>query len=107
MHSIIMKAEGVDIDTKELAQIIEERTGKETRIVVLAYLQRGGSPSAQDRMLASRMAAKAVELLYEDQPSKAIGIRCDEITADCLQEALEVEQIFDTKLMELGNILSK
>ncbi|MDE8735442.1 6-phosphofructokinase, partial [Eubacteriales bacterium DFI.9.88] len=54
MHDIIMKAEGVGVDAKELAQLVEEKTGKETRVVIQAYLQRGGSPTAKDRMLASR-----------------------------------------------------
>lgn len=106
-HSIIMKAEGVGIDAKELAQLIEERTGKETRVVILAYLQRGGSPTAKDRMLASRMGGKAVELLYNGEDSKAVGICGSEIVAYDLQEALKIKRPFDTGLYELADILSK
>ena len=107
LHDIIMKAEGVGIDTRELAQIIEEKTGKETRVVILAYLQRGGSPSAKDRMLASRTAGKAVELLYDDENSKAIGICGSEIVAYDLEEALEMKRPFDTDLYHLADVLSK
>lgn len=107
MHDIIMKAEGVEIDTQELAHQIEERTGKETRVVILAYLQRGGSPTAKDRMLASRMANKAVELLYNDENSKAIGICGDDIVAYDLKEALEMKRAFNSSLYHLADVLSK
>lgn len=107
LHDIIMKAEGVGVDAKELAQIIEERTGKETRVVILAYLQRGGSPTAKDRMLASRTASKAVELLYDDESSKAIGICGSEIVAYDLEEALEMKRPFSTDLYHLADVLSK
>lgn len=107
LHDIIMKAEGVEVDTQELAQMIEERTGKETRVVILAYLQRGGSPTAKDRMLASRMGSKAVELLYDDEESRAIGICGSEICSYELAEALEMKRPFNTELYELADILSK
>lgn len=106
-HDIIMKAEGVDIDAKELAQLIEERTGKETRVVILAYLQRGGSPTASDRILASRTGGKAVELLYNDESSKAIGICEGQIVTYDLEEALQVKRPFDTELYQLADVLSK
>jgi 6-phosphofructokinase 1 len=73
-HSIIIKAEGVSISSQDLADIITERTGLETKVVVLAYIQRGGSPSCRDRMLASQMGYKAVELLKNDIINRAVGI---------------------------------
>lgn len=106
-HNIIMKAEGVDIDSRTLAQTIEEKTGKETKLVILAYLQRGGSPTAKDRMLASVTAAKAVELLYNDEKSQAIGICGNETAAYDLELALTMKRDFDTELYELADILSK
>lgn len=107
LHDIIVKAEGVQVDTQELAQLIEERTGKETRVVILAYLQRGGSPTARDRMLASRMANKAVELLYNDEKSKAIGICGGDIVAYDLEQALSMERPFNADLYHLADVLSK
>lgn len=107
LHDIIMKAEGVEIDVQELAQLIEDKTGKETRVVILAYLQRGGSPTARDRMLASQMAKKAVELLYNDEESKAIGICGGEITAYDLETALTIKRPFNTDLYELADVLSR
>ncbi len=106
-HDIIMKAEGVNIDAKELARLIEERTGKETRVVILAYLQRGGSPTASDRILASRTGGKAVELLYNDESSKAIGVCEGQIVTYDLEEALQVKRPFDTELYQLADVLSK
>ena len=78
-YSILVKAEGVHIDSFELADMIQERTGEETKLVVLGYLQRGGSPTAADRLLAGRMGAKATELLFSDISPRAIGVAAGEI----------------------------
>ncbi|MCR5482462.1 MAG: 6-phosphofructokinase [Clostridia bacterium] len=105
-HNLIIKAEGVNISSQELAAVIGERTGVDTKIVVLGYIQRGGSPTARDRMLASRMASKAVELLKDDSLSKAIGISGDCIVEYDLEEALHMGREFETDIMKLADILS-
>lgn len=106
LHSIIMKAEGVGMSVQQLAEIIEERTGREVRSVVPGYIQRGGTPTGRDRMLASVMASKAVKLLYDDERSKAIGIINNEITAVDLADALEMKKEFRKDLYEIAEILS-
>lgn len=107
MHSIILRAEGVEMCTEDLAKTIQERTGMETKIVVLGYIQRGGSPTARDRMLASRMGYKAVELLLQEgMTSKAVGIKGDEIIYYDLEEALNMPRKRDRSLMDLAEILS-
>lgn len=106
LHSIIMKAEGVDMSVQQLAEIIEDRTGREVRSVVPGYIQRGGTPTGRDRMLASVMASKAVKLLYDDERSKAIGIINNEITAVDLADALEMKKEFRKDLYEIAEILS-
>ena len=106
LHSIIMKAEGVDMSVQQLAEIIEERTGREVRSVVPGCIQRGGTPTGRDRMLASVMASKAVKLLYDDERSKAIGIINNEITAVDLADALEMKKEFRKDLYEIAEILS-
>ena len=106
LHSIIMKAEGVDMSVQQLAEIIEERTGREVRSVVPGYIQRGGTPTGRDGMLASVMASKAVKLLYDDERSKAIGIINNEITAVDLADALEMKKEFRKDLYEIAEILS-
>lgn len=107
MHSVILRAEGVEIGSEELAETITRRTGIDTKIVVLAYIQRGGSPTARDRMLASRMGYRAVELLLQDgMTSKAVGIKGDEIVSYDLEEALNMKKTHDKSLMNLAKILS-
>ena len=106
-HSIIIKAEGVGISSQELARTIEDRTGRETRLVVLSYLQRGGSPTYRDRMLATLTGAKAVELLQADSDSKAIGTVSGEIVAYDLKEAVEQKREIDREMYELIGVLSK
>lgn len=106
LHSIIIRAEGVEMPSDELANTITERTGMDTKVVVLGYIQRGGTPSARDRMLASRMGYKAVELLMEDSTSKAIGIRGDEIIHDDLGEALKMVRGLNHSMIKLADILS-
>ena len=107
LHSIIIKAEGADISSRELTEVIEQKTGKETRLVVLSYLQRGGSPTLRDRTLATLTAAKAVKLLWEDSSSKAIGITEGKIVAYDLEDALAFPKEFDREMYDLISVLSK
>ena len=106
-QSIIIKAEGVKMDATEMARFVEETTGREARAVVPGYIQRGGNPTEKDRRLASMSAAKAVELLYNDSSSKAIGIQNGKITAIDLAEALSVPREFKKEVYDLTEILSK
>ena len=106
LHSIIIKAEGIEMSSQALAELIGERTGMETKIVVLGYIQRGGSPSARDRMLASQMAYRAVEVLKDYTTSKAIGIRGTEIIACDLADALKSHRPYDKGILDLADILS-
>ncbi|MGI6205257.1 MAG: 6-phosphofructokinase [Anaerovoracaceae bacterium] len=105
-HSIIMKAEGVDIPTSELAHLLEERTGIQTRTVIPAYIQRGGSPTATDRLLASRLGYKAVELLRDDVRGVAVGVHGDEVIVKDIEEAIDTKNKPDVKDIELASILS-
>ena len=107
LHSIVIKAEGTEMTSGELARLIEERTGKETRKVVLGYLQRGGNPTLNDRNLATLTAAKAVELLYADSPSKAIGMSQGAIVAYDLEDALAMQKEFNQNMYDLISVLSK
>lgn len=105
-HSIIIKAEGVKISSSDLASLIQERTGLETKIVVLGYIQRGGSPTARDRMLASRTGYKAIELLKNESTPKAIGIRGEEIIAYDLDDALKMVSEKNEDIVKIADILS-
>ncbi|MBQ2678066.1 MAG: 6-phosphofructokinase [Firmicutes bacterium] len=107
LHSIIIKAEGVEIPSTELVKQIAEKTGQDVKLVILAYLQRGGSPTAQDRILASLLAEKAVQLLKDDSDSRAIGKIGEEIVAFDLEDAVKMEDPIDKRLIELADILSR
>ena len=77
-HSIIIVAEGVASGI-ELGKKIKELTNFDTRVSVLGHMQRGGSPTGLDRILASRLGARAVELLVEGKSGRAIGMQKQEI----------------------------
>lgn len=105
LHSLILLAEGAG-SAVEMAKIIEEKTGMETRATILGHIQRGGSPTASDRILASHMAARAVELLLEGKSSRAVGIKCNEIVDIDMTEALSMEKKLDMSTYKLADILS-
>lgn len=105
MHNLIILAEGVG-GANELAEKVEDITGIETRATILGHIQRGGSPSAFDRILASRMGAKAVDLLLDGKSSRVIGTKGGEIIDMDIVEALSMPRTFDEDLFEVAKSLS-
>ncbi|MDK2917715.1 MAG: 6-phosphofructokinase 1 [Candidatus Petromonas sp.] len=105
LHSIIMLAEGIG-NAFEIGKEIEEKTGIETRVTILGHVQRGGTPTAFDRILASKMGAKAVELLMKGSSGRVIGIKENKLVDMDIEEALSIEKIFDNETHELTKILS-
>jgi 6-phosphofructokinase 1 len=105
LHSLVLMAEGAG-SAVELAKVIEDKTNMETRATILGHIQRGGSPSATDRILASQLGAKAVELLLEGKKSRTVGIKCNEIVDVDIKEALAMEKQFDLVTYELASILA-
>ena len=87
-HFIIIVAEGCGLNVEELAKEIQAKTGIESRSTVLGHVQRGGSPTPTDRMLASRMGEKAVDLLIEGIGGQCVGIIDNQITSMPIDEAL-------------------
>lgn len=85
---IIIVAEG-EAGAGEIANKITEISGSETRVVVLGHIQRGGSPTAQDRILATRLGAAAVDLILNNDYGKAVGVKGNQITAVDLHRAVE------------------
>jgi len=91
-YSIVVVAEGITHPKKEsaahyIAGLITRGTGLETRETILGYIQRGGTPSPNDRLLATRFGAAAVELIAQQQFGKMVGLVNDSIEAIDLQEA--------------------
>ncbi|GAA4712044.1 6-phosphofructokinase [Brevibacillus fulvus] len=104
-HSIIIVAEGVG-SASVYADKIKERTGWETRVTVLGHIQRGGSPTAFDRMLASRMGAAAVDLLLEGKADRMVGIQNNQIVDIDFDEALSQKHQLDLSIYQLARSLS-
>ena len=105
LHSIIILAEGVG-GAFEMAKAIEGKISVETRVTILGHVQRGGSPSAFDRILASRLGAKAVELLLEGDTSKMTSQYRSEIGAFDFDEVLSAKKEFSGEIYSLARILS-
>ncbi|WP_461205909.1 6-phosphofructokinase [Clostridium sp. DL1XJH146] len=105
-HNLIILAEGVG-GAGEVTKTVQEITGIGTRATVLGHIQRGGSPSASDTILASRMGAKAVQVLLEGESSKVVGIKGGDIFSMDIEEALSMESKFDDELYEIEKILNK
>ncbi|WP_062355157.1 6-phosphofructokinase [Bacillus kwashiorkori] len=104
-HSIIVVAEGVTNGVK-FAEELERRTQLEIRVSVLGHMQRGGSPTATDRVLASRLGAYAVELLLEGKSGRAVGIMNNELVSHALDEILDAPHTIDKKIYQLSQELS-
>ena len=106
IHNLVLLAEGVG-GADELAKYVEAQTGIETRATILGHTQRGGSPSAFDRVLASRMGSKAIELLLEGKTSRVVGIKENKIFDQDIDEALALGRTFDEKLYQISEEISK
>jgi 6-phosphofructokinase 1 len=104
-HSIIVVAEGV-CSGYEFARQLKETTEFDTRVSVLGHIQRGGSPTVADRVLASRLGARAVELLIEGKGGRAVGIENNKLVDYDIIEALEKKHTLDLDLFRLSKELS-
>ncbi|RDW21791.1 6-phosphofructokinase [Oceanobacillus chungangensis] len=104
-HSIIVLAEGVGSGI-EYGERIQEATKLETRVTVLGYIQRGGSPSAQDRVLASRLGAKAVEILLNGKSGRMVGIENNELVDYDINDILSKKHEIDKDMYQLSKELS-
>ena len=104
-HSIIIVAEGVGSGV-EFGKRIEEETNLETRVSVLGHIQRGGSPSASDRVLASRLGAYAVELLLKGKGGRCVGIQNNKLVDHDIIEILESKHTVEPNMYQLSKELS-
>lgn len=104
-HSIIVVAEGVGSGV-DIAKQVEEATSFETRVSVLGHVQRGGSPTAFDRVLASRLGAFAVELLLEGTGGRCVGIQKNELVHHDILEILDQPHTIDENMYQLSKELS-
>ncbi len=99
MTSIVLVAEGAG-KSMEVAGYIREKTSIDTKAVVIGYRQRGGTPTAADRIRVTNMGIRAVELLAEGAGGRAVGLRGGEIIDVEISEALNCPPIFQRALYE-------
>lgn len=104
-HFIIIVAEGVG-GVEEMAKKIEAEMGVETRATVLGHVQRGGSPTVRDRVVASQMGYKAVELLKQGIGNRVVAMQKDEIVDFDIFEALNMKKLIDLDLYKMAHEIS-
>ncbi len=107
--SIVVVAEGDKTGKSvfELADYVEQNMPEyDVRVSVLGHMQRGGSPSCFDRVLAGRLGVKAVELLIEGKSNVMVGVNNNKITATDLEKAVKLHHNINKELLKVADILS-
>lgn len=107
-HFIMLVAEGVNYPggITQMAKDIEDATGVVTKTTVLGYVQRGGSPSAKDRIIATRMGVYAVHLLASGIGNRVVVMNGEDIVDYDIKEALEMKKQFDDSLYQISHEIS-
>ncbi len=104
-HFIVMVAEGIG-GVEELARKIEKECGVESRAVILGHVQRGGSPTVRDRVAASQMGYKAVQLLMQGIGNRVVVQKNDTIIDYDIYEALSMERSVNDELYKIAHEIS-
>ena len=104
-HFIVMVAEGIG-GVEELARKIEKECGVESRAVILGHVQRGGSPTVRDRVAASQMGYKAVQLLMQGIGNRVVVQKNDTIIDYDIYEALSMERTVNSELYKIAHEIS-
>jgi 6-phosphofructokinase 1 len=102
---IIVAAEGIG-DTSALAKELQKQTGAEVRLSILGYAQRGGSPTARSRLLASLFAERAVELLCQEQGNKVVGLQNGAVTNIDIEQSCDNKKPLNLSLLNLAEMLA-
>ena len=104
-HFIVVVAEGVG-GIEFIAENLEKQTGVECRPSTLGYIQRGGNPTVKDRVVASKMGLKAIDLLLEGIVNRVVVYKNTEIIDLDIVEALAMQKEFDNPLVDLAEVLT-
>ncbi|MGE5591110.1 MAG: 6-phosphofructokinase [Bacillota bacterium] len=104
-HSLIVVAEGF-APGMQVGEEVRKRTGYDTRVTILGHIQRGGSPTAQDRQVASQMGARAVELLLQGQANLMVGVAGGRTVDVPLDEVIGRKKTVDLTTYQLALTLS-
>lgn len=103
-HHLIINAEGIG-HSVSMSRRIEAATGLETRATILGYMQRGGNPTARDRVYASIMGAKAVDVMLEGKTNRVIAHRHGEFVDVDIEEALQMNKSIDPYQYEIAQMI--
>lgn len=107
-HCIIISAEGSKLETQEISGYLDSlEVGFRSRVTILGHIQRGGKPSAFDRLLATRMGVKAVEVLQEGKSGVMVGLKGREITTTPLEEVCSHERRANVGYYEMARMLAR
>ncbi len=106
LTSIVIIAEGAG-KAEDFAQYVREHTDVEIKAIVPGYIQRGGNPTAFDRVLAARLGQRAVDLLANDIGGRAVGVHDNQIIDVSLEDALTIPDKFDDKLYRFNAVMAK
>ena len=104
-HFIILVSEGIG-NSEAIAKEIEEKTGIESRATILGHVQRGGSPTLRDRVVASEMGYYAVNLLDQGIGNRVVAMRDSKIVDFDIKEALAMKKPFDENLYRIASEIS-
>jgi 6-phosphofructokinase 1 len=109
-HSLVVVAEGARLNAEELARYFKEnreRLGFDLRVTILGHVQRGGAPTAFDRLLGTRLGAGAVERLARGEAGFLTGMLKGEVAATPLDEVVSQKKQVDLSLLDLAYILGR
>ena len=105
-HHIIIVSEGYSMTTQEVADRVQEETGMDTRVTILGHIQRGGSPTARDRIIATQMGSYAVHALMEGKEKRIVAVQHGQIVDIEIEEALEMKKTLDEALYNAEQSIS-
>ncbi|MDU5923403.1 MAG: ATP-dependent 6-phosphofructokinase, partial [Finegoldia magna] len=105
LHHLIMLAEGVG-GAYDIKNMIEEKTGVETKVTILGHVQRGGTPCTFDRLMATQMGNLAVKLIMEEKTDLAIAMKDNKIITVPIDEAVATKRNFREDLYEISKEIS-
>jgi 6-phosphofructokinase 1 len=105
-HHIIINAEGVG-DSYEMAKRIERATGMETRATIVGHIQRGGSPTIKDRVVAAQMGMRAIDILSEGKSNRVVVIKNGRLSDMDIDEGLSMTKSIDEADYNLVGCLSR
>jgi 6-phosphofructokinase 1 len=106
-HSIVIVSEGAKVKIGDLAKALDDlNVGFSTRVTILGHIQRGGSPSAFDRLLASRMGVKAVDALLGGQTDVMVGLQGRTVENVALEKVVSKQREANLEYFEMSRMLA-